>query len=156
MEKYFIALRPDGDCEKYQPTEKEKIACAIYSKVKSVQTDEVFQAYESKNSIATFIVMNRTAIASIEMDSKMVEFWEKKILPIYEAEEKFEAQTQAFIHQIMLDSIELDRFINRTKNFEMIQSGDNIEFRYALECLQGKVRPQINKVVKSIFKINKL
>ncbi len=156
MTKYFITFKPYEDRERYQPTEKEKIACAIFSKVNSDQKNEFFEAYESTNSIATFIVMNNSAIACIEMDSKMEKMWKKEILPIYQAEEKFEAQIQAYLNQIMLNSFELDRFINQTKNFEMIQSGDGMDFRTALESLKNKVRPQINKVVNSLFKIKKL
>ncbi len=156
MAKYFIVFRPESSCEVNEPNSKEALACAIFSKVKSVEENNFFLAYESTSSMATFVALKKTAVASIEIDSNTEKLWKKHVLPIYEAEERFESFIRNSLDQIMISSIELDRVIYQSKYFELIQASDDMDFRYAHECLQNKVRPKISKVVSSIFKIRRL
>lgn len=155
MSKYFIVLRPESSCEVNEPNSKEALACAIFSRVKSVEKNDLFLAYESTSSMATFVALKKTAVASIAIDSNTKKLWKKHVLPIYEAEERFESFIRDSLHQIMISSIELDRVIHQSKYFEMIQAGDDMDFRYAHECLENKVRPKISKVVSAIFKIQR-
>lgn len=155
MSKYFIIFRPESSCEVIEPDSREALACAIFSKVKSVEENQFFLAYESTSPMATFVALNKSAVASIEIDSETEIFWENHVLPIYEAEERFESFIRDSLDQIMISSIELDRVIHQSEYFEMIQAGDDMNFRCAHECLENKIRPKISKVVSSIFKIQR-
>ena len=156
MSKYFIVFRPESSFEVIEPDSREALACAIFSKVKSLEENDFVCAYESTSSMATFVALNKSAVASIEIDSNTEILWKNHVLPIYEAEERFESFIRNSLDQIMISSIELDRVIYQSKYFELIQASDDMDFRYAHECLQNKVRPKISKVVSSIFKIQRL
>ena len=156
MSKYFIVFRPESSCEVIEPDSREALACAIFSKVKSLEENDFVLAYESTSSMATFFALNKSAVASIEIDSNTEILWKNHVLPIYEAEERFESFIRNSLDQIMISSFELDRVIYQSKYFELIQASDDMDFRYAHECLQNKVRPKISKVVTSIFKIQRL
>ena len=153
MSKYFIVFRPHETFEVNAPHSREELACNIFSKVRSGKESDFFLAYEESSSMATFSCLKKTAIASLEIDSALVSFWENEVLPIYEAEAKFEKFISFSLDQILLESIEFDRVIYRSNEFKSIQSADDMSFRFALDCLSDKARPKINKVVASKFKI---
>lgn len=153
MSKYFIVFRSESNSEVNAPNSREALACAIFSRVKSIYENDFFLAYEATSSMATFVVLNKTAIAKVEIDSKTEMFWKKFVLPAYEAEEKMESFIKDSMDQIMIKSIELDRVLHQSKYFNSIQTGDDMDFRLAHECLANKVHPKISKVVSSIFKV---
>ena len=153
MSKYFIVFRPESSCEVIEPNSREALACNIFSKVKSIEENDFILAYESTSPMATFVALNKTIFASIVIDSNTEIFWKSYVLPIYEAEERFESFIRKSLDQIMINSIELDRVIHQSKYFELIQASDDMDFRYAHVCLENKVRQKISKVVSSIFKI---
>lgn len=153
MSKYLIVFRPLESIEVNAPNSREELACKIFSKVRSGKESDFFLAYEESSSMATFSCLKNTTIASLELDSALVNFWEKEVLPIYEAEAKFEKFIRLSLDQIMLESIEFDRIIYQSDEFKFIQSSDEMSFGFAQDCLSSKARPKINKVVASKFKI---
>lgn len=155
MSKYFIVFRPESSCEVNEPNSREALACSIFSKVKSGKENDFFLAYESTSSMATFVALNNSAVATVEIDSNSEEFWRNFVLPIFEAEEKFECFITDSLDQIMIESIKLDQVLHRSKCFESIQASDDMDIRYAHECLVNKVHPKISKVVSSLFNIQR-
>ncbi len=157
MTQYIVAVKkPTADLPNVLGR-KEELACEIISHFCCDAHAKVnLFAFEADSNLATLALLDKSAIASIEIDDVSEKQWEKEIFNIYKRELAVRKALESSFHNIMSAAIAFEQVCYESTNFQEVEVCEDLNVANAFDGIGTTAHEQISEIVIGMFKVNYL
>lgn len=157
MTKYIVAVENSKSTKVNPPSRREQLACEIIANLSFGSLDNNFLiSCEAESPSGTLLLMDKTAIAIVEIDEINEKLWQKEVCKIYNRELAIRNAIDSAFHKVMSVVGDFDDFCHESTMFQDIEISGEINFENAFESITTTAHSQISDTVRSMFKVQSL
>lgn len=154
MTKYIVAIEKSKSTKVNLQSRREQLACEIIANLSfGLLYNIILISCEAESPSGTLLLMDKTAIAFVEIDEINEKLWQKEVFEIYKRELAIRNAIDSAFHKIMSAADAFDEYCNESTMFQDIAISDQINFENAFDCITTSAHSHISDVVRSMFKV---
>ena len=155
MTQYIVAVKkPTADLPNVLGR-KEELACEIISHFCCEKHGTAqLSAFEADSKFATLALLDKSAIASLEIDDITEKQWKNEISKMYKREQAIRKAIDSSFHNIMSAAIAFEQVCYESTIFHEVEICDDLDLANAFDGIGTSAHFQISEIVRSIYKVN--
>jgi hypothetical protein len=154
MTKYIVAVKKSNSANFNQPGTREELACEIISFLSCNDFHiKTLAACEIESSLSTWYLMQKTAVAYLEIDDVNEKQWRNEFVNLFNQDLKIQNAIQVAHSEIVNVALEFDRMCKNSNNFKDIEIVDDMNLSKAFDQIENCSHWQISEVVLNMFKV---
>jgi len=155
MKKYIVSVQKTSTDLLHQSDSKKDIATEIISHFCCEKHGAAqLSAFEADSKLATLALLDKSAIASLEIDDLTEKQWKNEISKMYKREQAIRKAIDSSFHNIMSAAIAFEQVCYESTIFHEIEICDDLDLANAFDGIGTSAHFQISEIVRSIYKVN--
>ena len=155
MKKYIVSVQKTSTDLLNQSDSKKDIASEIISHFCCEKHGTAqLSAFEADSKLATLALLDKSAIASLEIDDLTEKQWKNEISKMYKREQAIRKAIDSSFHNIMSAAIAFEQVCYESTIFHEIEICDDLDLANAFDGIGTSAHFQISEIVRSIYKVN--
>ena len=155
MKKYIVSVQKTSTDLLNQSDSKKDIASEIISHFCCEKHGTAqLSAFEAYSKFATLALLDKSAIASLEIDDITEKQWKNEISKMYKREQAIRKAIDSSFHNIMSAAIAFEQVCYESTIFHEIEICDDLDLANAFDGIGTSAHFQISEIVRSIYKVN--
>jgi hypothetical protein len=155
MKKYIVSVQKTSTDLLNQSDSKKDIASEIISHFCCEKHGTAqLSAFEADSKFATLALLDKSAIASLEIDDITEKQWKNEISKMYKREQAIRKAIDSSFHNIMSAAIAFEQVCYESTIFHEVEICDDLDLANAFDGIGTSAHFQISEIVRSIYKVN--
>ena len=155
MTKFIVSVQKTSTDLLNQSDSKKDIASEIISHFCCEKHGPAqLSAFEADSKFATLALLDKSAIASLEIDDITEKQWKNEISKMYKREQAIRKAIDSSFHNIMSAAIAFEQVCYESTIFHEVEICDDLDLANAFDGIGTSAHFQISEIVRSIYKVN--